>query len=116
MVRISEMMVSAENREESINKMIWALSNYVILGVTTNISFLKKVLEHGEFGKGNITTHFIDNYFEDRTITNKGLPLDAIIALAVYDSIHTRRQEVVRFKEADPHSPWKRVGRWRMGV
>jgi acetyl/propionyl-CoA carboxylase alpha subunit len=113
---LAKLVVSAENREESINKMIWALSNYVILGVTTNISFLKKVLEHEEFGKGNITTHFIDNYFEDRTITNKGLPLDAIIALAVYDSIHTRRQEVVRFKEADPHSPWKRVGRWRMGV
>lgn len=113
---LAKLVVSAENREESINKMIWALSNYVILGVTTNISFLKKVLEHEEFRKGNITTHFIDNYFEDRTITNKGLPLDAIIALAVYDSIHTRRQEVVRFKEADPHSPWKRVGRWRMGV
>ena len=113
---LAKLVVSAENREESINKMIWALSNYVILGVTTNISFLKKVLEHEEFGKGNITTHFIDNYFEDRIITNKGLPLDAIIALAVYDSLHTRRQEVVRFKEADPHSPWKRVGRWRMGV
>ncbi|UCF11652.1 MAG: acetyl-CoA carboxylase biotin carboxylase subunit [Thermoplasmatales archaeon] len=113
---LAKLVVSAENREESINKMIWALSNYVILGVTTNISFLKKVLEHEEFKKGNITTHFIDNYFEDRIIINKGLPLDAIIALAVYDSLHTRRQEVVRFKEADPHSPWKRVGRWRMGV
>ena len=113
---LAKLVVSAENREENINKMIWALSRYVVLGVTTNISFLKKILEHEEFKKGNITTHFIDNYFEDWIIADKGLSLDAIIALAVYDSIHTRRQEVVRFKEADPHSPWKRVGRWRMGV
>jgi acetyl-CoA carboxylase biotin carboxylase subunit len=114
---LAKLVTSAENREESINKMIWALSRYVVLGVTTNISFLKKVLEHQEFKKGNITTHFIDNYFKDWTTTSdKGLPLDAIIALAVYDTIHTKRHEVVRFKESDPHSPWKNVGRWRIGV
>jgi hypothetical protein len=49
-------------------------------------------------------------------VTKEGLPLDALIALAVYDSIHTQRQEVVRYKEADPHSPWQHVGRWRIGV
>lgn len=112
---LSKLIVSAENREECINKMIWALSRYVVLGVTTNISFLKKVLEHKEFGKGNITTHFIDNYFTDKTEKKEGLPIDALIALAIYDSMHTRRQEVVRFKEKDPHSPWRSVGRWRMG-
>lgn len=112
---LSKLIVYAENREESINKMIWALQHYIIFGVTTNISFLKQVLEHPEFKKGNITTHFIDNYFKDLTVVKKGLPLDAIIALAVYDSIHRKTQEVVRYKEADPHSPWKHVGRWRVG-
>ena len=113
---LAKLTVSTENREESINKMIWALSHYVLLGVTTNISFLKKVLEHPEFRKGNITTHFINDYFRDWMVTKEGLPLDALIALAVYDSLHTQRQEVVRYKEADPHSPWQHVGRWRMGV
>jgi acetyl-CoA carboxylase biotin carboxylase subunit len=113
---LAKLTVSAENREESIQKMIWALSHYVVLGVTTNISFLKKVLEHPEFRKGNITTHFINDYFREWMVTKEGLPLDALISLAVYDSLHTQRQEVVRYKEADPHSPWQHVGRWRMGV
>jgi acetyl/propionyl-CoA carboxylase alpha subunit len=113
---LAKLTVNSENREESINKMIWALSHYVVLGVTTNISFLKKVLEHPEFRKGNITTHFINDYFKDWLITKEGLPLDAIIALAVNDSLHTQRQELVRYKEADPHSPWQHVGRWRMGL
>lgn len=113
---LAKLIVSAENRDESINKMIWALSRYVVLGVTTNISFLKKVLEHNEFRKGNITTHFIDNHFKDWIISKEKIPVDALIALAVYDSMHSQRQEVVRYKEADPHSPWKYVGRWRMGV
>jgi acetyl-CoA carboxylase biotin carboxylase subunit len=113
---LAKLIVSSENREESINKMIWALSHYVVLGVTTNISFLKKVLDHEKFRKGVITTHFIDEYFRDMTKAKESLPLDAIISLAVYDALHTQRQEVVRFKEADPHSPWRYVGRWRMGV
>jgi acetyl-CoA carboxylase biotin carboxylase subunit len=113
---LAKLTVNSENREESINKMIWALSHYIILGVTTNISFLKKILEHPEFRKGNITTHFINEYFHDWMVTKEGLPLDALIALAVYDSLHTQRQEVVRYKEADPHSPWQHVGRWRMGA
>ena len=113
---LAKLIVNAENRDESIDKMIWALSRYVVLGVTTNISFLKKVLEHNEFRKGNITTHFIDNHFKDWIIAKEKIPVDALIALAVYDSMHSQRQEVVRYKEADPHSPWKYVGRWRMGV
>ena len=112
---LSKLIVSAENRKECINKMIWALSRYVIMGVTTNISFLKKVLEHDEFNKGNITTHFIETYFSAKTDQSEGLPIDALIALAIYDSLHTQRKEVVRFKEKDPHSPWRNVGRWRMG-
>ncbi len=113
---LAKLVVSSENREECINKMIWALSRYVVLGVTTNISFLKKVLSHDEFKKGNITTHFIDNHFKDWMSAKEGLPVEALIALAVYDSMHTKAQEIVRYKESDPHSPWKHVGRWRMGA
>ena len=112
---LSKIITYSENRKENISKMIWALSHYIVLGVTTNISFLKKVLEHDEFKKGNITTHFIDNYFKDWTVTKDGLPIDAVIALAVYDSMHQKSQDIVRYKEIDPHSPWKHVGRWRVG-
>ena len=111
---LSKLIVSAENRDEAIKKMIWALSHYVVLGITSNISFLKKVIEHKQFQMGNTTTHFIDNHFKDWTIAKKGLPVDAIIALAVYDSMHSTKEEIVRYKEADPHSPWKHMGRWRV--
>jgi acetyl/propionyl-CoA carboxylase alpha subunit len=112
---LAKLVTYAEKRKECIKKMIWALSHYVVLGVTTNIAFLKKVIKHDEFKNGNITTHFIDNYFKDWIVAKDGLPIDAIIALAVYDSMHRKSQEIVRYKEADPHSPWKHVGRWRVG-
>jgi len=112
---LSKLAVYSETREECINKMLWALSRYIVLGVTTNISFLMKVIEHEEFKKGNITTHFIDDYFQGWTVAKEGLPVEAIIALAVYDTMHSKSDEMVRYKEADPHSPWKNVGRWRVG-
>ena len=111
---LSKLITYAENRTDCINKMIWALSHYVVLGVTSNISFLKKVFEHTEFQKGNITTQFIDMYFKDWTVSTEALPVDALISLAVYDSMHSKKEEIVRYKEADPHSPWKHVGRWRV--
>jgi len=113
---LAKLIVCGENRNDSINKMLWALSRYVVLGVTTNIPFLKKVLDHEAFRKGDITTHFIDTYFKDWAVQQKGLPLDAVIGLAVYDAMHPKREEVVRYKEPDPHSPWKHAGRWRIGV
>jgi len=113
---LSKLIVYGENRDDAIDKMIWALSRYVVLGVTTNIPFLRKVLEHKAFRKGDITTHFIENHFKNWTLSKDGLPVDALIALAVYDSMHPGREEVVRYKEADPHSPWRHAGRWRIGV
>jgi acetyl-CoA carboxylase biotin carboxylase subunit len=111
---LSKLITYAENRKECIDKMIWALSYYIIIGVVSNIFFLKKVLQHQEFFKGNTTTHFIDNFFTDWTKTKHALPIDALISLAVYDSLHSKKEEIVRYKEADPHSPWKHVGRWRV--
>jgi acetyl-CoA carboxylase biotin carboxylase subunit len=112
---LAKLVVYSESRQEAINKMIWALSQYVILGVTTNIPFLGKILDHNAFKEGKITTHFIENYFKDWTVAKDGLPIEALISLAVYDTMHSRAREIVRYKESDPHSPWKYVGRWRMG-
>ena len=111
---LTKIITYAENRNENISKMIWTLSRYIIMGVTTNISFLKKVIEHEEFKKGNITTHFIDNYFKIQKLLKDRLPINAIIALAVYDSMHKKSKDIVRYKEADPFNPWKHVGRWRV--
>ena len=113
---LAKLIVSGENREDAIDKMIWALSNYVVLGITTNISFLKEVLNHEAFRKGEITTHFIDTHFKD-LFAAKEIPFEALIALSVYDAMHAKpvRKEITALPTSDPYSPWKRVGKWRIG-
>ncbi|MFO8110585.1 MAG: acetyl-CoA carboxylase biotin carboxylase subunit [Thermoplasmata archaeon] len=113
---LGKLIVKGENRHESIEKMRWALSRYMVLGITTNIPFLRAIMNNEHFQDGNITTHFIERYLSDWTDVKAELPTEAIIALAVYDQMHPKREEVVKYKETDPHSPWKFGGKWRVGV
>ena len=92
---LAKLVTYAENRQESIAKMIWALSRYVVMGVTTNIPFLKTVLKHNKFKKGNITTHFIDNYFKDWTVANNTSRVDVNLITKI---IYKKNGEIINLK------------------
>ncbi len=57
---IAKVIALAATRDAAIRKMDRALSQYVILGVTTNLRFLRDVLNHPAFLAGEISTGFID--------------------------------------------------------
>ncbi len=113
---LGKLTVKGENRDDCIEKMKWALSRFMVIGVATNIPFLKEVIDHEAFRRGGITTNFLERYFENWTKVSQELPKEAVFALAVYDAMYPKRDEVVKYKEPDPHSPWKSAGRWRIGV
>jgi acetyl-CoA carboxylase biotin carboxylase subunit len=60
---ISKLIAWGSTREEALNRMVGALSEYQILGVKTNIPLCLFVLKHPEFRKGNFTTHFLQDHF-----------------------------------------------------
>jgi acetyl-CoA carboxylase biotin carboxylase subunit len=120
---LAKLIAFGENRQDAIQKMIWALGNYVALGVTTNIRFLKAVLEHSAFQAGAITTHFIDDHFKNWGARKEQLPAEVLTAAAVADYIAlTSRNGAGSDNGAaastatndDPHSPWKSGGKWRI--
>ncbi|MBP2029139.1 pyruvate carboxylase subunit A [Methanohalophilus levihalophilus] len=59
---ISKLQTWGRDRDEAIARMRRALFEYVVIGVKTNIPFHRAVMSHEEFLKGNLTTHFIDDY------------------------------------------------------
>lgn len=59
---ISKLITYGRNREDAINRMKRALSEYIILGVKTTIPFHKAVLRNPNFISGDLNTHFIDQY------------------------------------------------------
>ena len=59
---LAKLIVYAPNRTEAINRMIGALDECVIEGIKTNINYQKHILKNKDFKKGNINTHFLDNF------------------------------------------------------
>ncbi len=59
---ISKLTVWGRDRNEAIERMKRALYEYIIVGVTTNISFHKAVMNNEYFRRGELTTHFIEDH------------------------------------------------------
>jgi acetyl-CoA carboxylase biotin carboxylase subunit len=79
---ISKLVAYADTREHSIGKMKRALENYTISGVLTNIDFLSRLIESGEFISGRYDTQFVEKVFLDRYLKMQdGIPAEDINAL-----------------------------------
>lgn len=59
---ISKLITYGRNRNDAINRMKRALSEYIILGVKTTIPFHKAILRNPNFISGDLNTHFIDQH------------------------------------------------------
>ena len=59
---IGKLITVAQTREEAINTMYRALSEYVIEGVKTTIPFHLQLMQNEDFRKGNFTTKFLEGF------------------------------------------------------
>jgi len=59
---IAKVIAVAQTREEAIDTMERALSEYVIEGVKTTIPFHLQLMKNEDFRKGNFTTKFIETF------------------------------------------------------
>ena len=59
---IAKVIAVAQTREEAINTMERALSEYVIEGVKTTIPFHLQLMKNEQFRKGDFTTKFIESF------------------------------------------------------
>ncbi len=59
---IAKLIVTAQTREEAINKMRRALDEFVIEGVKTTIPFHRELMEHSDYLSGNYTTKFMEDF------------------------------------------------------
>jgi len=59
---IGKLIAVAQTREEAINTMSRALSEYVIEGVKTTIPFHQQLMRNEDFRSGNFTTKFLEGF------------------------------------------------------
>lgn len=61
---IAKLIVHAKSREEAIMKMKWALSEFIVDGVDTNIDYQLAIIKNDTFKKGNYNNAFLETDFK----------------------------------------------------
>tara|TARA_B100001750_G_scaffold88144_1_gene69572 strand:+ start:300 stop:1841 length:1542 start_codon:yes stop_codon:yes gene_type:complete len=109
---LAKLIVHASDREGAIERMRCALSDFIILGVTTNIEFLKDVITHPQFASGATTTDFIEREWPEGW-SSCGDEKVAVIAAAVGEKagLHLAAHSLSQSDSPDPYNPFLSISR-----
>jgi acetyl-CoA carboxylase biotin carboxylase subunit len=84
---IAKLVTYGKDREEAIERMIWAIDNYEISGLRTTLDFGKFVMKHPAFRSGDFDTNFIKHYFADTNVLNEAQKMEEKALHAALDLI-----------------------------
>jgi 3-methylcrotonyl-CoA carboxylase alpha subunit len=112
---IAKLVTWGPDRAAAVHGMVSALGATEVVGVTTNLRFLRDVLDHPAFVKAELDTRFIERH-EGDLFPERGPADPQMVALAVLAEL--KREQAAQAREAatsgDPHSPWAALQGWRL--
>lgn len=107
---ISKLITWGDTREEAINRMQRALSEFVLTGIKTNIVLHKTILDHPTFRDGTYTTQFIEKNFEViEPEMFKQVEDPVFLIAAAIEAYNDRKSKDIR--QLNVSSTWRRLGR-----
>ncbi len=107
---LAKLIAWAPDRAAALDRLSQALGGFAIAGVTTNLTFLKALVNHPRVRAGDIDTGLIERELAVLTATPGLLPLDlaaATAAVLLHEAAATATDEIA--------SPWDRRDGWTMG-
>jgi len=113
---VAKVIVHAEDRGAALARARAALADYPILGVRTNLSYLRRVLAHPDVVAGRVDTRWLDR--ETASLVASGAneapsPRALAAAAAAHAGASAPRTTTEAAESADP---WVRLGAWRNGA
>ncbi len=63
---ISKLIAHGSDREDAVNKMKWALSEFIVEGIDTNIDFQLELIRNPDFRQGSYDIGFLGRYMDER--------------------------------------------------
>jgi len=117
---LAKVIVHAETRDGAIARMADALGRYVILGCQTNLEFLRAVVRHEAFGRGETSTRFLERHFAAWAGGPAGLAVATGAVFAVLGAEGTAGTGGAPAPPGEARAgawdPWAQLGPWRMGA
>lgn len=115
---ISKLCVWAPTRELALARMRRALSEYVVLGIRTNLPFHLALLEHEHFVQGGYDTGFISRH--EKALLTGGSVLDRGDAMTIAAAVHRAMLDDRNAKAAARDTTMKQhapeMSPWRLGA
>jgi len=112
---IAKLVVWGETRDVALARMCAALGRFEVVGVSTNIEFLGRIVKSRAFATGDLDTGLIERN-RSELFPVGGATSDEVLAFATFAELsHGEASARKRaLASADPHSPWHLVDGWRM--
>ncbi len=112
---IAKLIVWGETRGIALGRMAAALAEFEVVGVTTNIAFLGRIVTGDAFSSADLDTGLIERN-RDTLLPEPGETSDEILAVAAYAQLAADKDAAGARAAAssDPHSPWHTNDGWRM--
>ncbi|MBV2128524.1 acetyl/propionyl/methylcrotonyl-CoA carboxylase subunit alpha [Arsukibacterium indicum] len=107
---IAKLIVWDESRDRAIARMLRALDDYRIAGVTTNLSFLTSLTEHPAFKAAELDTNFI-NHHQDKLFAPANNENNQALVLA---ALFIMEQQKTPRPSSTSQSPWQYSHGWRL--
>jgi acetyl-CoA carboxylase biotin carboxylase subunit len=111
---IAKLAVWSIDRASAIRRLDRALSETVVNGIDTNITFLRRVVQHRAFAEGRTDTGFIDRHVAAKAVPEEQFVQVAMITAAIRQYEYTRElaDKIVKGKEGPSvSSRWRELGR-----
>ena len=110
---IAKLVVWGDNREIALKRLISALGDYYIDGVSTNIDFLKRVATHPAFVAAELTTTFVEKHHDSlfSATSEDAASDDTQVNIPVMALLSLLNRKVSRSDKTP--SVWSTVGAWR---
>jgi 3-methylcrotonyl-CoA carboxylase alpha subunit len=61
---LAKLVTAGESRLQALDRAQWALERFPVLGVTTNVAFLQRVVAHRAFRAGDLSTDFVERHLQ----------------------------------------------------
>ncbi|MGD9344642.1 MAG: acetyl-CoA carboxylase biotin carboxylase subunit [Candidatus Aminicenantes bacterium] len=106
---LSKLVTWGESREEAIQRMTRALSEYQIYGIKTTIPFFMRILNHPRFLSGDYNTHFIDMLEREKARKETPEEIIAIITAGIKAYMENKSRSFSRGSRKIKN--WKLQGR-----
>lgn len=110
---LAKLVSWGSDRPTSIARMSNALESFPVVGVTTNIPFLRRAINHPAFASGNYDTRFVEMHGELTTPAEPG-PLEAAaveVAERFWQSCLPRQPGMPANLKTRSGGPWESLGR-----